>query len=307
MKRTILFSSLALTLFAGCGTSHEGGDYGETDGLGFDDDAFIDGAGQVDETAPTHGEDEIVFPPPGEDPDGSITNPSGDDSNGRITWIGDVDGNLVVHATISDDVLALYPSADHYAMRFVEADAVLDISIVEGDDVVLDLFRVQTDVAGKLLPNQTVTRTCYPFPGLPPVSNCFPSDGEPWPGMDDMWPNCLEVGSGDDPVTSTEVVGAIEGVPFGQRVTIDDEVQPIYDATLTDGQAERLGQIQTVYADVLAIRPEITPLGLCWDCAMFGLYIANQGIACGQGNDAACKEADIGKGLFENNCDGACE
>lgn len=297
MYRTILFSSLALTFFAGCRVPYEGGDYGETDGLAYDDAAFA-GDASGDETVPAHGEADIAFPPPGETPD--------DDGDGRITWMGDVDGNLVVHATIGDEVLALYPSADHYAMRFVDATATLDISIVEGDDVVLDLFRVQTDVAGKLLPSQTVTRTCYPFPGLPPVINCFPSHDEPWPGMDDMWPNCLEVGSGADALTSTEVVGAIEGVPFGQRVTIEDDVQPIYDATLTDGQVERLDQIQIVYTDVLGIRPEITPLGLCWDCAMFGLYIANQGIACGQGDDAACKEADIGKGLFEDNCDGAC-
>jgi hypothetical protein len=53
MYRTILLSSIALTLFAGCRVPYEGSDDFDTDSLAYDDAAFL-GNASGDETVPAH-------------------------------------------------------------------------------------------------------------------------------------------------------------------------------------------------------------------------------------------------------------
>jgi hypothetical protein len=201
---------------------------------------------------------------------------------GRITYVAEDDADVIVHATIADDVLALYPEGDHYAIRLGDE---LMVAVIGVDGAVLDTFRI-ADRAPIHFPGQEdALQVCFPpVVQLPPVKCAHVPC--PWPEPfppPTPWPDCIELWrntSGD----SLDIVGAVLGTPVGKRVTEGPdgvEITDLYDAPLGADGSARLGVVTAVLDDLQAVLPELEPLHYdCLDCWFIEEMLIMNGAAC---------------------------
>jgi hypothetical protein len=310
MTRNTISLLLPAHLLAACGEPVDLDGAGAGEEISGPHDDELDGLGPDGDAGPGALADDLTAPPT-RDPKGWVTNPGPDQGpGGRITWIGDVGGDLVVHATISDEVLAHYEGADHYRLRFEQDTETLTIVVVSTEDTVLDVIRNRGKADGVYLENQVVVQSCFPDDILPPIVICgtywCPIDGD-WPFPGNPWPSCTEIGEGTDPLTAAQVVGSVQGLLFGKRVTVEGEVETLFEATPTEAQATRFAQVQRVHADIALLRPEVETTGLCFDCELFADWIISKSMDCGDGDLDACVEAGHGVKIYDANCGDVCD
>jgi hypothetical protein len=227
--------------------------------------------------------DELEDPAPGPDLDDG-EDPQTPEQPGRITYMAEDDGDLLVHATFSDEVAVLYSAADHYQIRFTADSATLvEIRGVNGE--LYDLMRVGEHTPVHFPSQERTKQVCFPFPQLPP-GNCYAPpcewpDGFPGGG----WPNCIEIFTDQDAGRSS-IIGAVDGIPVGKELIETANGVEIYDSfdTPLEPQHElRLTKVQVVLDDLNSLLPEIDPLGPdCFDCWWKEHSAASLAVGCTQ-------------------------
>lgn len=291
---------VAAGLLAGCAEADLVDD-GTGEGYGADE-----GDGSEDETGEGTGGGEDgggEYMPPDHDDDPDLD----PDPSGRIIWVGDVEGDLMVHATLGAEVAADYPEGVMYQLRFDTDGQAMYAQIVDAEDEVLDLVRV-AERAPVMYPSEeeTVLSVCYPWPFMPPiVANCFVApcpwdDG--WPGQGAPWPNCVEVSQSSGLV---RVVGSIDGTPMGQELTQDGDPVPMFDTPFTLAQTQRVETVSDIANDIARLGTELEELEVhAIDCQVLGSYVTSRAVSCGILNWQACSDAYWGYALYSYQCKG---
>jgi hypothetical protein len=297
MNRLAITSTLLVsTLLCGCETPIE-------EELGQTGNAFTHNADQIDGAVDSDAEIGEVHPSLDDHADGLGT-PEPTDPSGRITGMIEDGGDLVVTATVGPDVLAVYPSAHAYRMRFVaDASDTIYIELADVEGVVLEGFRQRT-TASAYFPGQNAPQYCWdPLGSLGSGMNCY-APPCPW---EEQPEECLEV-VGD--AESFEIRGEIAGEQLARQVTIDGDQVDVIDlagGAPDDAQAGRLNAMAVIFADLEAVIPEIEPLGgACALCVAKGILGAKGAALCVTGALWACEVGAMSLWLASESCGDVC-
>lgn len=255
------------------------------------------------------GGDQIVVPsdqatPEDDDPSASddVVLPEPDDSGGpggRITWVGSEDGDLVVHATIANDVSTYYPEADHYAIRVIEGSNDTIVSVQSVEDVTLDWFISRASAEGD---GVTVSA---PFPILPDLEVCAfwpckPVKPEPGADIDGDWLSVMMVDA------TMQLRGQIGQAPLAVDVFENGETVQIADTPLSPDEQLRLDGINAVLFDVATLGPEVELIHSCAKCGLFALGVLAEAGACTV-NPGVCAHGYKGAKAWIDECGSGCD
>lgn len=304
MFRKMMNVTLVASLLAGCGEGEEIYDSGSDAGLGDLDD---DGEDEDDQGAEDD-DGEPVDPKPHEPED----DPS-DDLTSRVLWSGSENGDLLIHATVSEEVVEAFDGqAAYYAMR-IRPDGSLYLAVNNEQDETIELLNVRSTAQGHYFVDQPVVQMCFPFPQLPPiVNNCTvqpcPWEEGGWPFPGEPWPNCVEVGAptaGDDVVS---VMGAIDGQLFAANMQQGEDPDDPIEEILTVGRRHYAKTLSLVLDDLQSLEPELEPFGVdCLGCMAIGSWLASTALECAVQLDvSACIDVYWAKKLYDEKCEGSC-
>lgn len=294
MFRKSLFTLFSASLLA-CGGADEFVDSFEdsADGPDFAEDLEFAPAGS--ELVP-----EAVDPNPEEEDD---------EPGGRITFMGEEDGDLVIHASISSHVADQFPGADRYEVRLGAASGQSIVTIIgENGELLerLDLRQGDSDYFGA---DHQAMKVYSPLPWLPELTNCTfaPCPTLPtWPQGAEL-PDHIEVSTDGHSQRIRGSIGetelALELYPTGDGYELlPGNEKPGEVATV------RLMQMTHIVNDIATLEPEVENVDDCWDCIFYGFVVSGAVSLCGNTlSPYICEDAGEGVDAFLEECPGACK
>jgi hypothetical protein len=231
------------------------------------------------------------------------------DPASRITWLADVDGDWMIHATVSDAIASRYPTADHYELRLSTAPNSVIAALVDQDGELLELLRSANGVSSQLPDATQVVQFCFPFPQLPPVPDAgqaAPAPWGEWPMPGGETPDCIEIGRHESSHTVSlraQVAGeafALDVVDLDQ----DPEVIELSNLDLDPSQRQRITDAAAVLGDVDLVLGELEPMQVgCFKCWILTDLTAVLGAGCLKGDPTACVGMIFGADAAQDACE----